>query len=293
MELFRSHSNSNRQSIKFKLPCQQRITNDTESNTTASWLTVESLLSYTNGNVAILKGILERSKAVAVKFGDLSEILTEYKAAEKLFEANLTGFMKFICMFQCNDDFREILAQNYLSRPHICHGEGDGIGTIVMPYYPLGSLDNYKWTKKQIPEFKNVLKQVCFALFVAFKTTGFVHMDLHAGNIVLRATKKRDLDYNGHASLPVVGGKYAMIMDFQKYCLNDDAAFVRSLERVIHTACTSSASDVVFDFHSAPVRTWAQRHTDLTTEAFSNLAAVIDDIELRFVRSEIPIMRWN
>jgi len=293
MELFRSQSNGNRQSIKFKLPCQQRITNDTDSNTTASWLTVKSLLSYTNGNVAILKGILERSKAVAVKFGDLSEILTEYKAAEKLFEANLTGFMKFICMFQCNDDFREILAQNYLSRPHICHGEGDGIGTIVMPYYPLGSLDNYKWTKKQIPEFKNVLKQVCFALFVAFKTTGFVHMDLHAGNVVMRATKKRDLDYSGHAILPVVGGKYAMIMDFQKYCLNDDAAFVRSLERVIQTACTSSASDVVFDFHSAPVRTWAQMHTDLTAEAFSNLAAVIDDIELRFVRSEIPIMRWN
>ena len=62
---------------------------------------------------------------------------------------------------------------------------------------------------------KNVLKQLCFSLCIAYEQTGFVHMDLHAGNVLMRPSKKREIDY-GYMSLPLQG-KYALIMDLYQY----------------------------------------------------------------------------
>lgn len=290
MELFRTQATNTRKSVKFKLPCQQNIS--TNEPTTSQWLTIESLLSYTNGNVAILRGTLARSKTVVVKFGETSEIITEYQVATKLYDANLVGFIKFVCMFQCNDDFNQVLTQNYVTRPHICRGVGDSIGCIIMPYYPLGSLNQFPWKKHQIQEFKNVLKQVCFALCVAYDSLGFVHMDMHAGNVVLRATKKIKLDYAGHTSINVAGKKLAMIMDLQKYCLQDPVRFMVSLETLLHTACNSDASDIVFDFSPHPLRAWQNTHSAITAHALADMSQVIENIPLRFVRSEIPLVRW-
>jgi hypothetical protein len=166
-----------------------------------------------------------------------------------------------------------------------------------MPYYALGSLSSYPWKKNQILEFKNVLKQICFAMCIAFDTVGFVHMDLHAGNVLLRVTKKKELNYGEGANevrLPLLG-KYAMIMDLQRYCLNDAMRFVESLERLIYTACVSDASDVMFDAaHHHVIRSWYRRHSTppLSAQAFNELGEIIDTIPVRYVKSEVPIVKW-
>lgn len=281
MELFLTKANAERHSIKYKLPCQDN------SNATESWLTISKLLSYTDGNVGVLQGTLAR---LVVKFGDLAEITTEYDVAQRLYDGGLVNFIKFICVFKCKDDFQEVLKRNYVARPHICQGKGV-IGCIVMPHYAMGSLGTYFWTKEHVGEFKNVLKQVCFALCVAFETLGFVHMDLHASNVLIRDSKKQSIDY-GHMKLPIIGRKYAMIMDLQNYCLRDEARFVGSLERIIYTACVSDGSDLMLDFDTRAIRAWRSAHATFSTKAFADLAQIIDNIPLRYVKSERPVFKW-
>lgn len=292
MELFRSQtiSGSQRQSVKFQVPCQEQVTDGRP--TTDPWLSITKLLEYTNGNVAILLG-KGGSKTVVVKFGDAREIAVEYKVAEDLYAARLPGFIKFLCMFQCRDNFKDLLAQNYVARPHICEGAGSDIGCIVMPFYPLGSMNNYAWKKHQIDQFKNVLKQVCFSLCVAYEKTGFVHMDLHAGNVLLRETKKPTIDY-GHVVLPIVGRKYAIVMDVYLHCVGKPELFLGSLERILYTSCTSNASDLAFDFTNQKIREWSKKYgTSFSAEAFEHLGNVIDAIPLRFVKSEVQLQRMH
>ena len=239
----------------------------------------------------ILQGIMDKTKDVVVKFGDISEITEEYDAGAKLFDAQLPNFIKFFCMFTCNDTFDQVLHQNYTSRPHICKGPGvdTTIGCIIMPFCSLGSMNSYKWKKHQVGEFKNVLKQICFALYIAYLNTGFVHSDLHSGNVLLRQTKKKYIVYD-NVSL-AIHGKYALIMDFQKPCAHDPEKFVKSLERILYTSCTSDGSDLVFDCN-LDVQQWFSRSNGVWNEAVSKALEKIIDVSLRYVKSERPVMRF-
>jgi len=117
-------------------------------------------------------------------------------------------------------------------------------------------------------------------------------MDLHAGNVIIRATKKRELRY-GTTTLPLLG-HYAMIMDLQKYCLQDPLRFVESLERVVYTACVSEDSDLVLDFVPLALRPWHTKHMSQfsSEEALTDLSEIIDRIPVRYVKSERPVMKW-
>jgi hypothetical protein len=292
MELLRSSSShkTNTQSIKFKLSCQEKIT--ALSPTTQPWLTITKLLAYTSGNVAVLQGLLTSpTKNVVVKFGDVQEIQKEYQVCERLFHANLPGFIKFLCAFTCADNFKTILQQNFVTRPYICNGSGNGIGCIVMSYYPLKSLDTYSWKKHQIALFKNVLTHVCFTLCYAYETIGFVHTDLHAGNVVLRETKKKIIHY-GQIELPLLG-IYGMVMDLQRCQAHDPMKFRESIERILYTACVSEASDLQFFFNTQLIKTWWTHHKEiLTKKAYDDLAQIIEDIPLSYVKSERPVVHF-
>jgi len=284
MELFRPHT-SIKNTIKFKLPCQERVTDIN------AWLSVSKLLSYSVENVGILTGLLNRKQPVVVKFGNASSLKREYEAGRILFENKLPNFIKFICFFTCNDEFDRIIHQNYQKRPYICNGRGDGFGCIVMPYYSIGSLNTFAWKKHHLPLFKNVLTQVCFALCHAYATTGFAHADLHANNVLLRNTKKQSVTYGSVCALPLMG-YYALIMDLESSTKNDIEVFASSIRRIIFTACVADASDLVLDFDTLQVGRWINKHPILDTSAFIDIARMIQSTPLRYVKSERPNVQF-
>jgi len=129
MELTRPTRSPHRASIKFKLPCQDYVSNE---QTTQSWLTIEKLLHYTNdAAVAILQGSLNKTKQVVLKFGNSELITREYTITEHIYRTKTPNFIKFICMFTCNDRFSNVLHQNYASRPYVCDAKGDPLEQTI------------------------------------------------------------------------------------------------------------------------------------------------------------------
>lgn len=192
-------------SAKFKLPCQSRITE--KNPTTEKWLKVEQKLV---NNAPILKGILERSKEVVLKYGSPDRIHHEYNISQEL--AGLPNFIKYYCVFTCKDD----IVRNFVERPFVCSEDGAiEQGYIVMPYYSVGDMNTYTWNRVNFELLKNILRQVCYAVLYAFEQKGFIHNDLHLANILLRRTKKTTVTYGENVTLNI-GPLYAIIMDFER-----------------------------------------------------------------------------
>ena len=299
MELLRPTGASlKKTSIKFKLPCQEYLRDP-------SWLTLESILAYTRGDAVVLKGKLKAisAKNCVVKFGNHSLIQTEYNAGHRIANARIPGFIKYVCMFECIDDFERVLQQNYQTRPYICVDAGGGtrLGGIVMTYYSLGSMNDYRWRRSQLPEFYNVLCQVCFALATAFFRTGFVHSDLHAGNVVLRTSRKKIIDYGDAITLPIGGGgsgggsNYAMIMDLADPKKDDAERFLTSMNRFLTTACTAEGSDLALEHNPSTIRQWYlnQSQSQWNGSAAKALKTCIEAIPLMYVKSERPTLNFT
>ena len=170
--------------------CAGRITSKTP--TTEGWLKViESIkLNVTDYDKSrVLLGYLESYGSVIIKIGDSEDILNEY---------NIKGFVKYICFFECADDFRNIPSG---TRDYICKGVGNSMKVIIMPYFPLGSLAQYKWAQDNIHIFKSCIKQSILSYLIAFYKERIIHNDFHAGNILLKPTKKAYIDYD----IPEIG----------------------------------------------------------------------------------------
>ena len=58
-----------------------------------------------------------------------------------------------------------------------------------MKYYNLGSINNYKLTFENFHIFLNIIKQVIYSIILAYESKGFIHGDLHCGNILLKPKK--------------------------------------------------------------------------------------------------------
>lgn len=131
--------------------CQTKITNRTP--TTQAWLKIVSALKLGNNydKSRVLLGELATHGEVVVKIGDSDDIRREYEFNEML--QSIKGVVKYICFFQCNDDFRSITPS---SRSSICKGPGNGMNVILMPWFPLGNILDFKWH-----EHDPVLLQSC------------------------------------------------------------------------------------------------------------------------------------
>ncbi len=176
------------ESMKCKLPCQDALN---ESHTTEEWLTIEGLLAGNEFNV--LKASFKNLKDVVVKFGRTELMLNEYNICHLAHEHKIPNFIKYLCIFSCNDDETKIKRQDFATRKYICNGPGETLGMIIMPFYSMGSLEKYRWNKNNFQVLQNVLQQICWSLLYAYEQFGFVHGDMHVGNVLLRSTKKQEL----------------------------------------------------------------------------------------------------
>jgi serine/threonine protein kinase len=186
-------------------------------------------------HVAIVKAVItddsisKKNKHIVVKIMRSSKSSErEFNIGQELFEHKLLGFIKYICLFSCYDNTNEdnipIKATDPATKidSKICqaeHTEKNLKKVLVMPYIQRGSIENFIWNSENVHILKNILIQTVISLAVAYDTIGFLHGDLHLGNILFKETKMITVNYTsknlGDTSIETRCYK-VVIMDFEK-----------------------------------------------------------------------------
>jgi hypothetical protein len=202
----------------FLSSCQTKITKQTP--TAEGWLNVLKYIKmpiedYDKSRV--LLGTLKDHGDIVVKIGDSKDIRNEYEWSERL--KGIKGYVKYICFFECNDNFRNI-APSSQKDVTLCKGEGTQMKVILMPYFPLGSIATFPWQEHPITLFHSCLKHAVLSMVTAFFSLGVIHGDFHIGNVLLKTTKQKSLSYSipaidFHDEVPTHGVR-TWIMDFEK-----------------------------------------------------------------------------
>jgi hypothetical protein len=180
---------------------------------------IEFLYVSQNEQALVLNSLYNHKINVVLKFNIIQAIQKEYNISLNLFE--LPNFIRYFCIIECNDSIKNIINHKQtISNYKICQFGNNPIGILVMKYYDLGCIDNYKWNYDNIDILKNIIIQVIFAIIYAYQTIGFIHGDLHCGNILLKQKKICFLNYR-NISLKIITLQ-GVIMDFEKSKINQN-----------------------------------------------------------------------
>ena len=206
MELFKSEYSDNKGNGKLDkvlLKCEE----------TNYYKLTEFLYTTQNEQALILKALYECDINVVLKFGILGSIEKEYYISQELLD--IPNFIRYFCLIKCNDNIKNIINnKNTISNYKMCHYGNNQIGILVMKEYNLGSIDNYIWNENNFELLKNVIKQVVFSVIYAYNKKGFIHGDLHTGNILLKP--KRNCVINYENKTLNLNDLEVVIMDFEK-----------------------------------------------------------------------------
>ena len=166
----------------------------------------------------------EMNGKVVVKIGKTNELIKqEYDVAKQLETSGIDGFIRMQCLFSCGHDLtkynneiepttftplRILNAQRLptfapinrrqvgvlnVQRCKICETTKiSNIDVLIMPYIvsPNGNattLHNYLETGGDTIKYKTIIRNVIANLCQAFMKTGFVHKDLHFGNVLINS----------------------------------------------------------------------------------------------------------
>jgi hypothetical protein len=277
-------------SVKFRVPCQHRITSDTP--TTKEWLRLQEIIyKHTSGEVGIARATLDkRAKEIIVKFGPRDAIFKEYEIASQL--KDIPNYMRYFCVFSCDDDAADILRRDLITKPYVCKGNGTQIGMLLMPYCSTGSIGQYRWTASNFSLLKNVLTQTCFALMYAYTLHGFVHGDMHLDNVLLKPTKKTHLTYGDSIQLSLQS-HYAMIMDFESKNTKiqrdvPPSALWDSIRRAVHLACVLDNSDLAIEYDQSFFMNLMTQNIAVEPSLYDTIKHKIDTLVIRLDRTKTP-----
>jgi hypothetical protein len=191
-----------------------------------------------NNDVTILESIItdktitSKQKHIVVKIGNISKTIEkEFYIGKILENKNISGFIRYMCLFVCYDNSYHNINENKVHQ--LCSAkkeEENKKAILVMPFIQEGSIKNFNWFNgDKFDILKSILQQVILSLFISYKSCGFLHNDLHLDNILLKKTKKQSIDYildekgttNTNISIKTHGYK-ALIMDFDSSMINVD-----------------------------------------------------------------------
>lgn len=158
--------------------------------------------------------------------------LKEYSIGEQL--KMIPGFIKYICLVKCtdNDKVHKPLSVCATFSDHYAEAQGK-LQLLVMPYFRSGSICKYKWGEKQtnILLLQSCLKQCVSSVFNAFIQVGFLHVDLHLSNILLKPTTKDIIDIGVETPIPTYGFNIC-IMDFEHSLIGVDTSNKEYVEQL-------------------------------------------------------------
>lgn len=193
-----------------------------------------------NNQTNILNVLEECEIDIVLKFGYKENIITEYYISKELEE--LPNFIKYFIKIECNNDIINIINNNKnISNYKFSYYENKQVEILIMKYYNLGCINDYEWNENNFNILKNVIKQVVFAIIQAYKKKGFIHGDLHCGNVLLKPKKNNIILYE---SKNLIIDKYeAIIMDFENSKLeqfNNINHLYRNINKFIMSIITSN-----------------------------------------------------
>lgn len=164
--------------------CQENVLND---KNTRDWLIAQNIII----SQKVVQGLLHNKMKVVIKIGQEDSISREYKINKQLRQLKqlYKGFTRYICFFSCKDNLDKYQYPNgEWSTRGFCETDGKNqTYSIIMPYYELGSMFSYKWTRDNFKTFKQLIKQVLSLLIFVNKDIGFLHNDVHLENIMLKS----------------------------------------------------------------------------------------------------------
>ena len=184
--------------------------------------------------------IQKKNKRIVVKiFPNRRGSNQEYDIGEFLHQEHLPGFVRYLCQFSCFDDTVNTATTVTESQPSqtfsapICQGTATQENkkvVLVMPFIPNGSIEKHVWCEDNLPLLKNLLVHTVLSLAMAFDRVGFVHGDLHAGNILFKPTQQREITYSFAHTTFTLGtmGYKIVLVDFEKAKLRDPSVSILS-----------------------------------------------------------------
>lgn len=278
-------NSNNSNTFKYSINCKDN------QDDTSEWLKIVSKLNTKPSDYKIFEGLLEKKKKIVAKIGS-DKLEEEYAISKKLDVIDLPTFLKPYCLFHCLDDIKSL---NENTRT-ICKKSGSNIiYVIIMPFYTLGEIDKYKWNKDNFEIFKNVLKHTLLSLSYAHKEIGFIHCDLHLGNILLQKTSRKEISYGEFGSLECMGF-LPVIMDYDKSIINKDnySLVYYDINRYIGL-CSVELSVKFNDYNiKNKLSQYISKNSEITKKITDNLLDNIDKFTYLFSDSDIPQMpNWS
>ena len=188
---------------------------------------LQSIITY--------KSITEKHRNIVVKIGKVNRTIEkEFNIGKQLEQEKLTGFINYICLFNCYDNTYDKIEEKSKDIKELCSAkkEEENLKTVlIMPYINEGSIKNFKWNKDKYDALKSVISQTIMSVFMAYKLCGFLHNDLHLDNILIKKTKKetfnykfndeKDKDKNKVIEINIKSHGYKIvIMDFESSMIN-------------------------------------------------------------------------
>lgn len=132
------------------------------------------------------------------KFIDTEEVIVKITKEKRddIIEINklikdLPNFIETYCSFSCLENFNS-LSNEYKDSNSFCNATKDNNKIItleIMKKYKNGSLFKFQ-NKLNKGQVVNILEQLTLAQIHAYSNVGFVHNDLHLGNILIHKLKK-------------------------------------------------------------------------------------------------------
>lgn len=180
--------------------CGVRLT--PEHPDTEEWLRLDSRIDHSTPDYHLFRAVLDADKEVVVKVGP-NVLEKEYRIGSLLETLNLPTFLPYICTFQCMDHPKRLRAEPMPTT--LCSAEGNEMHILVMPSLNGKTINNIKWSADTFDVFKNVLLHVTASLFVAVNVYGFIHRDLHVGNVMLMSSRRKEISYGEYGTIPCMG----------------------------------------------------------------------------------------
>ncbi len=202
-------STSRTTSRKYVLDCTNKLKNS--NYTTKDWFEITKIIESTNNDDKnrIILGILDKHKQCVAKIGKNNTLHKEFAISNELFSTNT---IKTYCFFKCNDDYKSVAEQD----KYLCKKNGDEMSILLMEYCDLGNMRDFDFYKYQTA-FYSCMKQSLLTLIELCYNQGFYHNDFHAGNVLIKKTDKKYIEYiiNDEIYKIQTHGYKAVIMDYE------------------------------------------------------------------------------